>query len=130
GGKHMREAQACETDILIVKVGHVGFGNVFAVDADVDKNTCRAAQTAARIENVSRRAFYHRDEIWQRYRGNQGVVTHHNIVRESQQLRARIDRDQLMVKIQVSEGDKLIQVGYKAAMGRIAEVCDVMDLRG
>ena len=126
----MRKAEAREANVLVVEIGHVGVGKVLAVHADVHEHACRASQAPGRIEDVLRHALDHANEIRQRYRRDQRIVVRHGAVREAELPRARIERYQLVIEFQISQRDELLQIGYESTFGWVAEMRDVVHVRG
>ena len=51
-------------------------------------------------------------------------------VREAKLAGARVNGDQLMIEVQVSHGNKLVQIGYESTLAGIAEMRDVVNGRG
>ena len=130
GGKHMRKTEAREANVLVVEIGHVGIGKIPAVHADVHEHARRASQASGSVEHVLRRASDHANEIRQRHRRNERIVVCDDAVRKSELSCAGIKRYQLVIEFQISQRDELLQIGYESAFRRVAEVRDVMIVRG
>src|SRR6476659_5695152 len=103
----MWKAEARKANILVVEVGHVGTRKILPVHTNVDDNADRASQASDGIEDITRCAVNHANEIRQRYRRDQRVAARLVAIRDEKLAGARVNGDQLMIKVQVSHGNKL-----------------------
>lgn len=126
----MWKAEACEANVLVVEISQLGVGDVLTVHANVHEYTCRTCKAPGSVKDVLWCTMYHANEVWQRDRRDQRIVMCHVAIREAELSRVRIERYQLMIKFQGSQWNELPQIGYESTLTWIAEVGDVVNVRG
>src|SRR5216684_145566 len=80
--EHMRKAEPGEAYIAVVKIGPLSFGEVGAIDPEIDHDATCASQFLGCLNHIWGRARDHRNQLRQGHRRNYRVIPRNNSVSE------------------------------------------------